>query len=53
VMVGAIRLKVMQMHKGFGGDGGWEFEFVLLAGAIALVILGAGQFSLDRLVLHL
>jgi putative oxidoreductase len=53
VMLGAIRLKAMQMHKGFSGEGGWEFEFVLLAGAVALLILGAGQISLDRLVLHL
>src|SRR5207245_8950630 len=27
VMLGAIRLKSSQMHKGFSGDGGWEFEF--------------------------
>jgi len=26
VMLGAIRLKVLQMHKGFTGEGGWEFE---------------------------
>jgi putative oxidoreductase len=53
VMLGAIRLKAMQMHKGFGGDGGWEFEFILLTGAIALLILGAGRFSLDRALLGL
>ena len=49
-MAGAIRLKVTQWHKGFTGDGGWEFEFMLLVGAIALLFLGAGRFSLDRLV---
>lgn len=49
-MSGAIRLKVMQLHKGFSGDGGWEFEFVLLVGAFALLVLGAGRYSLDRLV---
>ncbi len=53
VMLGAIRLKVSQLHKGFGGEGGWEFEFSLLAGALALVFLGAGRFALDRLVLGL
>src|SRR6266480_7126403 len=25
VMLGAIRLKVLQMHKGFTGEGGWKF----------------------------
>src|SRR5690348_13521584 len=29
-MLGAIRLKIMQRHKGFSGEGGWEFEFMLL-----------------------
>jgi putative oxidoreductase len=53
VMLGAIRLKAVQMRKGFTGEGGWEFDFVLLTGATALVILGAGRFSLDRLLLHL
>ena len=50
-MAGAIRLKVMQLHKGFSGDGGWEFEFLLLVAAFALLVLGAGRYSLDRLVL--
>ena len=51
VMLGAIRLKVMQLHKGFSGEGGWEFECLLLVGAIALLFLGAGKFALDRVVL--
>ncbi|HMH81286.1 MAG TPA: DoxX family protein [Gemmatimonadales bacterium] len=50
VMLGAIRLKVTQMRKGFTGEGGWEFEFLLLVGAIALLFLGAGKFALDRLL---
>ncbi len=50
VMLGAIRLKVRQMHKGFTGEGGWEFEFLLLVGAITLLFLGAGKFALDRLL---
>lgn len=50
IMVGAIRLKAIQMHKGFSGEGGWEFEFLLLVAAIALVLLGAGTLSLDRVL---
>jgi len=50
VMLGAIRLKVQQLHKGFTGEGGWEFEWLLLVGAIALLFLGAGKFALDRLL---
>ncbi len=53
VMLGAIRLKVTQMRKGFTGDGGWELEFLLLVGAIALLFLGAGKSALDRLLLGL
>ena len=53
VMLGAIRLKVLQMHKGFTGEGGWEFEFLLLVGAIALLFLGAGKVALDRLLFRI
>jgi putative oxidoreductase len=53
VMLGAIRLKAGQMKKAFSGDGGWELDFVLLAAAIALVILGAGALSLDHVLLGL
>ena len=51
VMLGAIRLKVTQWHKRFTGEGGWEFEFLLLVGAIAMLFLGAGKFALDRILL--
>lgn len=53
IMVGAIQLKAGRMHRGFAGDGGWEFDFILLAAAIALVFLGAGGISLDRLLFGL
>ena len=53
VMLGAIRLKITQLHKGFSGDGGWELEFMLLVGALALLLLGAGKFSLDRVILRM
>lgn len=53
IMLGAIRLKAVQMRRGFGGDGGWELDFVLLTAALALVVLGAGTISLDRLLFGL
>ena len=53
VMLGAIRLKVLRMHKGFTGEGGREFELLLLVGAIALLFLGAGKFALDRLLFEI
>jgi len=51
IMLGAIRLKALQMHRRFTGDGGWELDFILLAAAIALFISGAGKLSLDRMLL--
>jgi len=50
VMLGAIRLKAGQMHRIFTGEGGWEFEYLLLAAAVTLIITGAGRLSLDRLL---
>jgi putative oxidoreductase len=53
IMLGAIRLKAVQMHRAFGVDGGWELDVVLLTAALALVFLGAGAISLDRLLFGL
>jgi len=53
IMLGAINLKARQLHKGFTGDGGWELDYVLLSAAVALLILGAGRISLDRVLLGL
>lgn len=47
IMLGAINLKSRTLHKGFTGDGGWELDFTLLAANAALVLLGAGAWSLD------
>ncbi len=51
IMLGAIRLKAIQMHRRFTGDGGWELDFILLVAAIALFVIGAGRLSLDRVLL--
>jgi uncharacterized membrane protein YphA (DoxX/SURF4 family) len=52
-MLGAIRLKAGSMKRGFSVDGGWELDLVLLTAALALVFLGGGAFSLDRLLFGL
>jgi len=51
-MVFAILLARIRMGKApFAGGGGigWEFEFILGAGALALLFTGAGSLGLDRL----
>lgn len=45
VQVGAIAL--VHARPGFFGPQGFEFNLTLLAVALALVIAGAGRFSLD------
>jgi uncharacterized membrane protein YphA (DoxX/SURF4 family) len=42
IMLGAIRLEAGKMQRKFSVDGGWELDFVLLAAALALIVLGAG-----------
>lgn len=53
IMLGAIRLKAVTMHRGFAVEGGWELDVVLLSASLALVFLGAGAVSLDRLLFGL
>src|SRR5437899_5259747 len=45
IMLGAIRLKAVQVHRGVSVDGGWELDFVLLTAALGVVFLGAGAVS--------
>ena len=45
-MLGAIAL--VQINKGF--IGGYEFELLLLGTALALALVGAGEYSLDRVL---
>jgi putative oxidoreductase len=44
-MLAAILL--VQLKKGFGG---YEFEFLLLASSLTLVLAGAGGFSVDAML---
>jgi uncharacterized membrane protein YphA (DoxX/SURF4 family) len=41
------------MHRRFAVDGGWELDVVLLSASLALIFLGAGAVSLDRLLFRL
>ena len=52
VMLGAITFLRTKVHRKFKEDNapGWEFELMLLVVALALAILGGGEFALDRLV---
>jgi putative oxidoreductase len=50
IMLGAIQLKAMKMHKKFAETGGWELDLTLLTPSFALLILGAGKISLDYLL---
>lgn len=52
VMVGAIRFLIVKAHRTFTTEtaAGWEFEFLLLLGALALFLLGGGRFALDRVL---
>ena len=49
VMLNAIE-SVKYQGGFFAGNGGYEFEFVLLAAAISLATAGPGRYSLDRAI---
>jgi putative oxidoreductase len=55
VMLGAIQFLTSKAHRKFKEQNtpGWEFEFLLLIVALSLAIMGAGKYSLDRLVFHI
>ncbi|MBI2462763.1 MAG: DoxX family protein [Candidatus Spechtbacteria bacterium] len=48
VMVGAIVMKIMQWHVPFSAmdKTGWEFDFILLAANIAIILSGGGSIKL-------
>jgi putative oxidoreductase len=52
MLVATMLVKRAMMHAAFMDPkgGGWEFEFVLMAGALALFFTGAGSISLDYLL---
>ena len=52
VMVGAMFLKgfVLQTRFNAHDETGWELDAMILSGTLTLFFLGAGRFSLDRLI---
>lgn len=46
VMLGAIYFKTQKWGKDFTGENGWEFEFMLLTGAVAVLLAGGGAYAL-------
>lgn len=57
IMLGAIYMKMsgfgqqpLDVFGSFGGQGGWEFDLVILAGCVVLFLMGAGKTSVDMLI---
>lgn len=57
IMLGAIYMKStgfgqqpIDFFGSFAGQGGWEFDLTLLAGCVALFLMGAGRTSVDAMI---
>lgn len=57
IMLGAIYMKATGFGQGafdllgtFGEGGKWEFDLMILAGCIMLIVMGAGRLSLDAMM---
>ena len=52
LMLGVINMKINTMHMGFiGSQGtGWEFDFLVLCGALCVLFSGPGKISLERML---
>lgn len=48
IMLGAIYTKIVVFKTGFSG--GWEFDFIILAGCVSLFFTGSGKLSIDHFV---
>lgn len=48
IILVATYLKMTKMGKKFSGDGGWEFDLLLLAAAVLLLVTGSGAFGIDQ-----
>lgn len=52
IMIGAIFMKIRVMQVGFAGQNGagWEFDLVILAGCLMLVVDGPGKYALQKMM---
>jgi putative oxidoreductase len=52
IMLGALRFLITRAQRTFTTEtaAGWEFEFLLLLVALALLVMGGGRFALDRVL---
>jgi putative oxidoreductase len=51
MLVAIARARIWMMKAKFAGSGvGWEFEFILGMASLALLFLGAGQYSIDAAI---
>lgn len=48
IILVATYLKMTKMGKKFSGDGGWEFDLLLVAATVLLLVTGSGAFGLDQ-----
>ncbi|HTM67853.1 MAG TPA: DoxX family protein [Candidatus Binatia bacterium] len=56
IMVGAINMKMKVWKKKFYDQekhDGWELDFMILCGCAALFVMGAGAWSVDRLLFRI
>lgn len=55
VMLGAMQMKMTKWKTPFKSDSttGWEFDLLILAASILLLLTGAGAISLDHAILGL
>lgn len=50
MLVAIYLAKIRMMKAPFSGQNGWDFEFALMAGSLALLFSGAGSLSLDAFI---
>jgi putative oxidoreductase len=48
MLVALVTVRIPKAPFVSGQQSGWDFEFLLLAAALALVVTGAGRFAVDR-----
>lgn len=50
VVVMLVAIGFVHLDAGMFGKGGYEFQLLLLAGVVSLLIQGAGKYSVDEII---